>query len=649
MENEKENQIKNGQENLQKLDKKSQKNAKKEEKLKTKQQKMSRKEKKAYRKANNIPTLWHYLKNYKLHIFFYIFFTLVMIVSSIFNTIIAANAIADVTEAISASGAAAAELFRRAIIEFVIVLLLFILERVLTFVLNTIYLKFSTKIISQMNNDLAYQAFKFSASTYSNNNTGTFVQRIVNDPNRMINQLVSVVDLFAGAVQALIISIYIITINYIIGLILVAGMIANFIVEKIRLKLRGRNIKIANKKYDKINSLTTEIVKSERDVKSLGLEEKLKLTTERYYNDYNNFNYKRSMQNQSLNQLRNLIYILVSMGALILGVVLLEKGLLVFASYMIIYSNRSSFNTFIMQTSAMLDIKNEVTIYGQRIFDLFDNNKFSEEKFGDVDLENVKGKIEFKNVSYGYIDKLKDKDDLNKEDENSEIVKNKSVFQNLSFIIEPDTTVAFVGKSGSGKSTILSLMSKMYEVDSGQVLIDDVNINDLSKETLRKNISLVNQFPYIFDMSIKENLLLAKANATDEEIEDAIERSYLEEFIETLPNGIETIVGESGIKLSGGQRQRLAIARAMLRKSSIILFDESTSSLDNLAQEHIKQSIDDMKGSSTIVIVAHRLSTIKNVDKIYFLDEGEIIDSGTFEELFDKNEKFRRMFLAEDI
>ena len=150
-------------------------------------------------------------------------------------------------------------------------------------------------------------------------------------------------------------------------------------------------------------------------------------------------------------------------------------------------------------------------------------------------------------------------------------------------------------------------------------------------------------------MTIKENLLLAKPDATDFEIKNAIKESALEDFIETLPNGIDTKVGESGIKLSGGQKQRVAIARAMLRKSSIIIFDESTSSLDNFAQEEVKKSIDNLKGKSTIVIVAHRLSTIKNVDTIFFLDNGEIIDSGTFEELFERNEKFKAMFLAENI
>ena len=223
------------------------------------------------------------------------------------------------------------------------------------------------------------------------------------------------------------------------------------------------------------------------------------------------------------------------------------------------------------------------------------------------------------------------------------------IFDKLSFKIPANSTVAFVGKSGSGKSTILNLISKMYEADEGKVLIGGEDIKDFDKESLRQTISLVNQFPYIFDMTIKENLILAKANASDDEIADALKKSSLDEFVYSLPKGIETKVGESGIKLSGGQKQRLAIARAMLRKSKITIFDESTSSLDNIAQEHVKRSIDLMKGQSTIIIVAHRLSTIKNVDHIFFLDEGKIIDEGTFDKLFNTNEKFKTMFLAENI
>lgn len=618
------------------------------DKNKSKKKKLTRKEKKerkAYRKANNIPSLWDYVKGYKGYIALYILLNIVLVAASVYETILAAEAIANVTEAVAGEIA----LFRTAIIQAVILIVLAVLQRLIWAGLAVIYNKFSTKVVSKMNNDLAYQAFKFSASTYANNSTGTFVQRIVNDPSRLVGSIINVVDYVATILRMFIISIYIFVLNYIVGLVLTLGMILAFVIERIRLNIRKKRMKISNKKFDKINSLTTEIVKSERDIKSLGLEEKLRVTTESYYDDYNNYVYKRSVINSILSQSRNIITQVFSIVALIIGIILLERSLIVFASFMVIYSNRYSFNSLMMQLSAVFDIKNDVEIYGERIFALFDKKEFPVERFGNTKLDTVKGKIEFKDVSYAYIDKLRSIDDLQSDSNDSETVKRDNVVEHLSFLIEPNTTVAFVGKSGSGKSTILSLMSKMYEVDGGEVTIDDVNINELTKDSLRTNISLVNQFPYIFDMSIRDNLLMAKADASDKELEDAINRSYLREFIDTLPNGIDTVVGESGIKLSGGQRQRLAIARAFLRKTSIILFDESTSSLDNFAQEHIKDSIDNLKGTSTIVIVAHRLSTIKNVDKIFFLDEGKIIDSGTFDYLFENNQKFHNMFLAENI
>lgn len=624
----------NVDENTEILDNTKEKNDKK-----TKKNKMSRKELKAYRKENNIPTLWTYLKDYKFAIFSYIFITAIAIGVGVFTTILAADALADVTEGY----------YRNSIIKFAIMTGLMIFSRILNYLLNLIYFKYSTKIVSRMNNDLSYQAFKFSATTYANNSTGTFVLRIVDDPNRIIAQITSVVDIIGNIIASVIITIYILTLNYMVGLSLVACAIICYFIESYRIKLRKKNRRISNKKRDKINSLTTEIVKSERDIKSLGLENKLKTISKEYYDDYNSFNYKMSMQNTSLVTTRVIITFVFSFLALLLGIILLEKSLLVLASFMVIYSNRSSIINVISYAGNLFDIISDVKVYGKRVFELFDKNVFPVETFGDIDLQDVKGKIEFKNVSYAYEDKLKNKDDLNKEDEDSEVVKRDKVLENLSFKIDPNTTVAFVGKSGSGKSTILSLMSKMYSVDEGEVLIDGVNINDLSKECLRNNISLVNQFPYIFDMTIYENLLMAKGDATEQEVNEAIEKSYLKEFIDGLADGINTVVGESGIKLSGGQRQRLAIARALLRKSRIIIFDESTSSLDNVAQEYVKKSIDNLKGSSTIVIVAHRLSTIKNVDKIFFLEDGKITDSGTFKELFDNNEHFHHMFLAEEI
>lgn len=600
---------------------------------------------------NNKRTILYYLKDQKLGIFTYILLTIINIACDTFLTITFANALDKLTQAINNNA-----LFKDALIMFLIATGISLFVTCIKICINIIFNRFSTKIVNKINNDLAYQAFKISSQAYSNNNTGTFVQRIVSDPQILVNRLVGVVNYISGIISTTVIIVYIIYLNYIVGLIGIAIIFICVFLERYRLRIRKRDMKIMTKNKDKINSLTTEIVKSEKDIKSLGLENKLKAISENNYNAFNKSVYDLSMHSTLLQGGRNIILGIASIIILSLGVLLVNKGLLTFASFMIIYSNKGALHYLVLYGANIFDVIADVKFYSNRIFELYDESKFKTEKFGNVKLENIKGKIEFKNVSYGYIDERRkqNKKDSNEKDKDKKaeddiVTTRNEVFNNLSFKIEPNSTVAFVGKSGSGKSTILNLMSKMYEVDEGEVLIDDVNINDLDKETLRNAISLVNQFPYIFDMSIKDNLLMTKEDATEEDLLQAIKKSYLDEFIESLPMGIDTVVGESGIKLSGGQKQRLAIARALLRKSNIIIFDESTSSLDNIAQEYVKKSIDELKGSSTIVIVAHRLSTIRNVDKIYFLDGGKIIDEGTFEELFDKNEKFRRMFLAEDI
>ncbi len=353
--------------------------------------------------------------------------------------------------------------------------------------------------------------------------------------------------------------------------------------------------------------------------------------------------------------IRNYIVEILGFISLIIGIILLDKGLLTLATYFVIFSNNEHNGNFVYFAGEISNLLIKIKVCKNRIESLFDEEEYVTEKFGNLSLDKVNGKIEFKNVCYSFKeyntdnkDEFDDEKDL-KNKVQRQLVSETKIFDNLNFEILPNTTVAFVGKSGSGKSTILNLISKMYEVDSGEILIDKYNINEFDKETLRNTISLVNQFPYIFDMTIKENLMLAKPNASDDELNLVIKNSSLSEFLSTLPQGLNTRVGESGIKLSGGQKQRLAIARALLRNSPIIIFDESTSSLDNIAQNDIKKSIDNLKGQSTIVIVAHRLSTIKDVDKIFFLDEGKIIDSGTFDELFKTNDKFKNMFFAENI
>lgn len=206
---------------------------------------------------------------------------------------------------------------------------------------------------------------------------------------------------------------------------------------------------------------------------------------------------------------------------------------------------------------------------------------------------------------------------------------------------------AFVGKSGAGKTTIFSLLCKLYNIEKGKIKIDGIDINELDEESIRGNITIISQSPYIFNMSIKDNLRLVKENVTDEEIKEACRLACLDDYIETLPDKYDTIVGESGVILSGGQRQRLAIARAFIQNTKIILFDEATSALDNETQSKIQKAIDNLKNDYTILIIAHRLSTIKGCDKIYLIEDGKVNGIGTHEELLKNNKPYKRLYEAE--
>lgn len=605
------------------------------------------------KKQKTKPTLGQYLKKYKFLIGLYIAINIIFSFCSIFETIFTANALEMIT----------LKDFSGAIRLGLIVLLFIVVRRVSWYFASLVYNSFNTKIMTAISMDLAKQTFKLDSKTYTSHETGTFTQRVLSDPEHIVSSFTSLIEIITDTISALVMLIYITTLNLWISLIIIGVLVICFFIEKVRIKLRKNFRRAYREKFDKVNSLTTEIVRSEKDIKSLGLESKLATVTKENYTIYRKAGYKFDLTDKLIGNTRNFLIDLVACVILILGVVFIKQELLTLGAFIIIYSNSGSLYRFVFCIGSISNSIVDMKVCSERMFALFDEKEFTTEKFGKVNLEKVKGSIEFKKVGFVYreysyeMPKQKDKKKNKKENSNKKkmptvkkkLVSENRVFSNLSFKIKPNTTVAFVGKSGSGKSTILNLMSKMYEVDEGEVLIDKVNINDLNKDTLRRSISLVNQFPYIFDMTIKENLILAKEDATDQELLDAIEKASLKEFVDTLPNGINTKVGESGVKLSGGQKQRLAIARALLRKSSIIIFDESTSSLDNFAQEEVKKSIDNLKGQSTIVIVAHRLSTIKNVDTIFFLDNGEIVDSGTFNELFERNETFKKMFLIENL
>lgn len=259
----------------------------------------------------------------------------------------------------------------------------------------------------------------------------------------------------------------------------------------------------------------------------------------------------------------------------------------------------------------------------QELIDIKDNSKDEQQTF---DITNIKGRVRLRDVSFSY------------EKENQEVLKS------INLSVSPKEHIALVGGTGSGKSTLCSLLMKFYENQKGKILIDDIDINKINTSSLRQHIGIVQQDIFLFNGTIKENIQYGKLHASDEEIIEASKKSNIHEFIMSLPKQYNSYVGEKGIKLSGGQKQQLSIARIFLKNPTILILDEATSALDNITENKIQQALDTLSKNRTVITIAHRLSTLKNVDKIFVLKIGEIIEEGTHKELLEKKGEYKRLY-----
>ena len=262
----------------------------------------------------------------------------------------------------------------------------------------------------------------------------------------------------------------------------------------------------------------------------------------------------------------------------------------------------------------------------QSVFDFLDQNTESDK--GKLTVDRVEGKIEFRGVGFSY--------DVSKGE----------VLQNIDLTIEPGETVAFVGRSGAGKSTLVSLIPRFYERSSGSILIDGIDIDDISLSRLRQNIALVSQQVTLFNDTIEHNIAYGglEKSASPERIEWSAKSAHAYEFIEKFPEGLSTLVGEDGVMLSGGQRQRIAIARALLKDAPVLILDEATSALDTESERHIQAGLDALMQNRTTLVIAHRLSTIERADKIVVLDEGNIVEVGNHRELLAKGGVYSSLY-----
>ena len=568
---------------------------------------------------NNLKFAWKYSKNQKKNLIGFIFTNILIIVISVIVPILSAKIIIYLTD----------NEFRQLLLIALVILLVEWSRNILNYIgrYNSNVLFRETYV--NLQTSLGKEILKIENKNIDSEGSGLFIQRLTNDTSKLSEVFPMLIDFLTNIITNIGIFVAIFIINKIVFFYIIFMTVILYFIEKRRVRLRNENDKKFRKMNEKVSSFVGEMIRGIKDIKMLNSEDSfinelhnkvVNLNQERY--KMNNVDRNYHLGIGTLLDLKD--YILV-----VLLIVLIENKLIVVANALIINNYSSRVTGVVFWIGSFLERIKDFNLSVSRIREIMDSSSFSKEKFGKKHLDKVNGNFEFKDVEFSY--------------------GKKKVLKKTSFKVEANSTVAFVGKSGSGKTTVFNLLCKLYDIDSGKITIDGVDINELDKDSIRGNITIINQSPYIFNVSIKDNLRLVKENLTEAEIVEACKVACLHDFIMSLPDGYDTIVGEGGVNLSGGQKQRLAIARALVQKTEIILFDEATSALDNETQSQIQKAIDNMKEEYTILIIAHRLSTVINSDKILFLDDGKIIDSGSHEYLLKNCKKYQKLYEKESL
>lgn len=489
------------------------------------------------------------------------------------------------------------------------------------------YTKIQESITNNIKKDVISSYFEIDNKELLKTSSGIFLTRITSDPDNIIDAFDAVRGNFTKILSNIFVFIYIFHINFVLGIITVIGTICVYLVEKSAMDKWNAYRKRRNKLRDRNTTIINEGLKGTHDIKLLNIVEHFKNKVSCNLDELCNDTVGSIKVDSGYVFLRTIVVYTFTTILIVLSIYFVKFDVIKVSSLIAIFMYKDRLFTSILYLAWTERQLKEFALSAERIFEVIDHSKFKLEHYGNKRVNELSGKIEFKNVYFKY-----EKD---------------SVLKGVSFNIEPKDTVAVVGKSGSGKTTIVNLISKIYEVDKGSILLDGNNINDLDKYSIRNNISVISQKPYLFNMTIKENLLLVSPNASQKQIENVCKICELHDYIMGLPKKYNTLVGEGGVTLSGGECQRVAIARALLMKTNIILFDEATSALDNETQENIQKAINNISSEYTMIIIAHRLSTIKNCNKIIVIDDGKVSGIGTHNELYKNNEIYKSLYEKE--
>lgn len=468
------------------------------------------------------------------------------------------------------------------------------------------------------------------ARAFEEKSSGEFINRITSDSSTIADSFRQILRITISLLTCAIVFVYICFNSWIVALEVIIYLVLFYIISHKYLPSIKEKQKEINKEKDRAVAEVSESVRGIREIRALGIRKSM---NDNFKNIVRNIYFKINKQMITERNYNAWIYILnctlefVIFTTCIL-LIINKTGSFAFFMAMTYYVYRFMNTIELMMNLSTSIQKMKVSI--ERLSEILDNKLYKDEKFGIVSKTDILGNIEFKNITFKYPN------------------EEKEIFEEFNLTIPTGKKVAIVGKSGQGKTTIFNLLLRYFDSDTGVILVDDIPIEDFTEDSLRENIAIIRQEPFIFNKTILENLKIIDPYMSLKKIRNACKLAEIDEYIMSLPNKYDTMIGEGGINLSGGQKQRLAIARALLKNSKIILFDEATSALDNDNQSKIKQAIDNLVKDHTIIIVAHRLSTIIDADVIYLIDGGKVVASGTHKQLLKKSLIYKNLYINEE-
>lgn len=487
----------------------------------------------------------------------------------------------------------------------------------------------SNRIILNLKRDLYDRLLSLPIKVYDELRVGEIISRLEGDVGTLSN-IITFQSMYIVLDIAKIFGIgfIIFRINITLSFIVICAFPLTYLVMGLFGKVLRRKGMKMRKLSDNYYSFLTESFSGIREVKALHIEDLIRGKFIDWTRKIFNLQIKTDvigalsgLSSMLLNSITRLVVMGVG-GYLIIGKILTMGMYISFNSY------SGQFNGSLQNIASLNASIQQAMVSLERIFALIDNFMLPPEIRDGMVPDLTKGELKIDHVTFAY-------------------EPEQSVLQNISFSIPANQMTALVGVSGGGKSTLFKLLLRFYSPQEGRILLDDYPLDQLHLDYLRSQIGIVSQEPFLFNMSIKENLLLARPDATLDEMINATEKAYIHHFIMTLPEGYDTVIGEHGARLSGGQKQRLAIARAVLKGSKVLLFDEPTSALDGEAEEYVQKMFQGLLVDHTIIVIAHRLSTVINAKQIIVLEEGKIQGIGNHQSLIQSNEVYQRLYQAQ--